>query len=121
MIHEDHTKWPKGSPIRVIKLSACEAPLFPPCSWDDWRIYEENTTVSFPVDYEVEGALMDEMEVGKPIVVLRTHRNGVRADGFFYTSPVREFKNGAAITMNSIYFIKILEDPIRAIEFRENS
>ena len=104
MESDNPTQFPLGTPVRLVKLSACENALIPPSPWEDWKIGEMNTR-SLPVDYELQGILVEPMEAGKPIRVLRTHRNGVRVDGFFQSSPVREFKNGAAITLNSIYFI----------------
>ena len=101
---DDPTLWPSGTSIRLVKLSACDDALSPSSSWEDWKIGEPNEG-SLPVDYELQGSLIEPMEVGKPILVHRTCRNGVRADGLFQSSPVREFKNGAAITLNSIYLI----------------
>lgn len=119
MTKQDCTSWPKGTPIKVIKLSACEGHVVPSSAWHDWSI-DGGNSASFPVDYEVEGFLTEAMQLGKPIIVFRTHRNGVRVDGLFYTTPVKEFKNGAAITLNSIYFIKKMEGPLRVIESIEN-
>jgi hypothetical protein len=104
MNSDDPTLWPIGTLVRVVKLSACNDPLSPSSSWEDWKIGELNDG-SLPVDYELQGSLIEPMEAGKSILVLRTHRNGVRADGLFQSTPVREFKNGAAITLNSIYLI----------------
>lgn len=102
---DNPTQWPVGTPVRLVKLSACDDAVVPPSTWEDWKMGELNTR-SLPVDYELQGILVEPMETGKRICVLRTHRNGVRVDGVFQSSLVREFKNGAAITLNSVYFIQ---------------
>ena len=101
---DDPTLWPPGTSVRLVKLSACDDAHSPSSSWEDWKVGKLNEG-SLPVYYELEGSLIEPMEVGKPILVHRTCRNGVKADGLFQSSPVREFKNGAAITLNSIYLI----------------
>ena len=101
---DDPTPWPAGISVRLVKLSACNKPVSPPSSWEAWKFGELNEG-SLPVDYELQGTLMEPIVIGKCMLVLRTHRNGVSSDGIFQSSPVREFKNGAAITLNSIYLI----------------
>jgi hypothetical protein len=84
---DDPTPWLPGTLVRLVKLSACDDALCPPLSWEDWKIGELNAR-SLPVDYEMEGSLIEPMEAGKPILLHRTCRNGVRADGLFQSTPV---------------------------------
>jgi len=62
-----------------------------------------------PIDYELRGFLIEPLCLGRSIFVARTHRNGVESRGIFISTPVRLFKKGAAITLNSVYFISRVE------------
>ena len=104
MNFDNPTLWPAGTAVRMVKLAAVDDPQHQTCSWDKWKPGQQNEGAP-PVDYELRGFLIEPLEIGKPIIVARTHRNGVQVMGTFVSTPVREFKNGAAITMNSIYFI----------------
>ena len=63
---------------------------------------------SIPIEYNLEGVLSYDIEVGKPVVVGRTKRNGVEAYGVFSTSRVTEVGNNYFKTMNSVYSYKFL-------------
>jgi hypothetical protein len=63
---------------------------------------------SIPVEYNLEGVLSYDIEVGKPVVVGRTKRNGVEAYGMFNTSTVTEVGNNYFKTKNSVYSYKFL-------------
>jgi hypothetical protein len=63
---------------------------------------------SIPVEYNLEGVLSYDIEVGKPVVVGRTKRNGVEAYGMFNTSTVTEVGNNYFKTKNSVYIYKFL-------------
>jgi hypothetical protein len=106
---KDPTLWPAGTEVRVVKLAVCEDALVPSCSWENWKPGRLNAGPP-PVDYELRGFLINRLEIGEPILVVRTHRNHVKAHGIFVSTPVREFKNGAAVTLNSIYMISCLEE-----------
>jgi hypothetical protein len=108
MQSEDPTLWPVGTGVRVVKLAVSEDALFQTCSWEDWKPGQLNAG-SPPVDYELWGRLIRPLQIGKPILLARTQRNHVKGEGIFVSTPVREFKNGAAITRNSIYFISRFE------------
>ena len=58
---------------------------------------------SIPIEYEIEGILLIPIEVGKPVNVLLTKRNGVVAEGFFQTSAVTELADNTFKTRNSVY------------------
>jgi len=63
---------------------------------------------SIPIEYNLEGVLSYDIEVGKSVVVGRTKRNGVEAYGVFSTSTVTEVGNNYFKTMNSVYSYKFL-------------
>jgi hypothetical protein len=63
---------------------------------------------SIPVEYNLEGVLSYDIEVGKPVVVGRTKRNGVEAYGVFSTSTVTEVGNKYFKTKNSLYSYKFI-------------
>lgn len=63
---------------------------------------------SIPIEYNLEGVLSYDIEVGKPVVVGRTKRNGVEAYGVFSTSTVTEVGNNYFKTKNSVYSYKFL-------------
>jgi len=92
-----------GTPVRVRKLCTCENPLVGPGSWADWKPGEQNN-LSLPTDYELRGFLLQPVEIGKMIVVYRTHRNGLRVDGLFRSTFVCDIeKESVAVTYNSRY------------------
>ena len=63
---------------------------------------------SIPVEYNLEGILSYDIEVGKSVVVGRTKRNGVEAYGVFTTSRVTEVGDKYFKTQNSVYSYKLL-------------
>ena len=63
---------------------------------------------SIPIEYNLEGVLSYDIEVGKPVVVGRTKRNGVEAYGVFSTSTVTEVGDNYFKTLNSLYLYKFL-------------
>ncbi len=63
---------------------------------------------SIPVEYEIEGHLIDSIQVGKPVYVMRTKRNSVVADGWFTTSTITEVSENTFKTKNSVYIYHYL-------------
>jgi len=63
---------------------------------------------SIPIEYNLEGVLSYDIEVGKSVVVGRTKRNGVEAYGVFSTSTVTEVGNKYFKTQNSVYSYRFL-------------
>lgn len=63
---------------------------------------------SLPIEYTIEGNLIDPIEIGKSVCVLRTKRNGVEATGFFQTSAVTEILKNTFKTNNSVYIYHYL-------------
>ena len=105
---EDPTQWSVGTPVRVVKLAACSDARRQACSWEDWNVGEMNGG-SVPVDYELMGLLIRPLKIGESILVARSTRNNISSRGIFLSTPVREIKNGAAITLNSIYFLSRID------------
>ena len=63
---------------------------------------------SIPIEYNLDGVLSYDIEVGKPVVVGRTKRNGVDAYGMFTTSRVTDVGDNYFKTKNSVYSYKFL-------------
>ena len=63
---------------------------------------------SIPIEYNVEGYLLYEIEVGKNVFIDRTKRNGVEVRGVFTTSRVTEVGDKYFKTQNSVYSYKFL-------------
>ena len=63
---------------------------------------------SIPVEYNLEGSLIYDIEVGKNVIVDRTKRNGEEVCGFFTTSRVTEVGDNYFKTRNSVYSYKFL-------------
>ena len=63
---------------------------------------------SIPVEYNLEGSLIYDIEVGKNVIVDRTKRNGVEVRGMFTTSRVTEVGDNYFKTQNSVYSYKLL-------------
>jgi hypothetical protein len=58
---------------------------------------------SLPIEYTIEGELVDPIQIGKCVNVLRTKRNGVVVIGYFNTSQVTEITENTFKTQNSVY------------------
>lgn len=63
---------------------------------------------SIPIEYNLEGYLLYEIEVGKNVFIDRTNRNGVDVRGVFTTSRVTEVGDNYFKTQNSLYSYKFL-------------
>lgn len=64
--------------------------------------------LSIPIEYNLEGYLIGEIEVGKNVIVDRTKRNGLEVRGMFTTSMVTEVGDSFFKTANSVYRYKYL-------------
>ena len=99
--------------IRLIKACASENPAYPTPNADDFIPGMDHGNVSLPEGYTIEGMLEHTIEVGKSIVIARTHRNGIAADGLTETSPVAAINqlddNKLQVeTANSVYTLEYL-------------
>ena len=63
---------------------------------------------SIPIEYNLEGNLINDIKVGESVIVERSKRNGVSVYGVFTTSRVTEVGDKYFKTQNSVYSYKFL-------------
>ena len=68
----------------------------------------QGNNYSVPVEYNLEGSLIYDIEVGKNVIVERIKRNGVEVRGLFTTSRVTDVGDNYFKTQNSVYSYKFL-------------
>ena len=77
---------------------------------DKVRLKKETTLVEqkdgLNDNYTLEGVLAEPIEMGKPIMVFRSNRNGINAIGFFTSSFVVEINKDKITTQNSVWQIQ---------------
>ena len=94
--------------IYIEKLAEVTGGL-PARSMDEHIMGKPNDNYSsIPIEYNLEGYLLYEIEVGKNVIVERTKRNGEEVCGMFTTSRVTEVGNNYFKTQNSVYSYKFL-------------
>ncbi len=95
--------------ICIEKLAEVKGGL-PARSMDEHIMGESNNNgeSSVPIEYNVEGYLLYEIEVGNNVFIDRTKRNGVDVRGVFTTSRVTEVGDKYFKTQNSVYQYKFL-------------
>ena len=94
--------------IYIEKLAEVKGGL-PARSMNDHIMGESNdNNTSIPIEYNLEGYLLYEIEVGKNVFVDRTKRNGEAVRGVFTTSRVTEVGDNYFKTQNSVYSYKFL-------------
>jgi len=102
--------------VKITKIREAESPKYRSAQWDEWKLGQGNPDTSLPVEYELEGEIIQEGVIGKSLIVARTKRNGVSALGMFATSTIQDitvYKNITVIeTMNSVYWVEKIEDEI---------
>jgi hypothetical protein len=95
--------------VKIIKLKAAQNPQTPSGRWDTYQIGSRNNRESLPVDYEMIGDLLFEIEVGYPVIMRCVERNGTPCDSVFTSTPVLEITEGGFRTANSIYLMEPVE------------
>ena len=95
--------------IYIEKLAEVEGGL-PARSMEEHNMGKPNDYCysSIPIEYNVEGYLLYEIEVGKNVFIDRIKRNGVEVRGVFTTSRVTEVGDKYFKTQNSVYSYKFL-------------
>ena len=95
--------------IYIEKLSEVEGGL-PARSMEEHIIGESNNNgeSSIPIEYNVEGYLLYEIQVGKKVFIDRIKRNGEEVRGLLTTSRVTEVGEKYFKTQNSVYSYKFL-------------
>ena len=92
--------------VTVEKIAAAPNPVTSPGTWDEWECGSDQNHGSLPIDYTLVGYLRFPVQIGNPIILLRTHRNGVECLGYFRSTPVVQFRGDQLVeTFNSIYRI----------------
>ena len=92
--------------IYIEKLSEVEGGLPAIKTRDHIAGQPQGDNYSIPIQYNLEGSLIYDIEVGKSVIVERTKRNGVEVCGVFSTSRVTEVGVNYFKTQNSVYSYK---------------
>jgi len=100
----------KKAIIRKVKHIGDDIPA---AEMEDFVLGAVNDGVSLPVDYTIRGIITC-LEIGRPMVVARTHRNDVEVDGITQTSIVKDIRHTkkklVVETQNSEYHIELLDE-----------
>lgn len=91
--------------VKITKIKAVDSPLCPTPPMCEHIAGQPNVGTSLPIEYWVTGHLIDDVEVGKSVVVTRDCRNGVKTSGLFTTSTVTEITDSGFKTLNSEYLL----------------
>lgn len=95
---------PDESPHVIIrKIGTSRAPDAPAAAPGQLDQEASNPTHSLPIDYEMEGHLLEPIAIGRTIRLRRFRRNDVLADGLFESSEVVAIREPFVETRNSIY------------------
>lgn len=95
--------------VRISKLSPSDDPKVQTPSFEDYNSLKGVADLSLPIDYWIEGYLTQAPEIGKPVIVEREIRNGIKVSGIFVTSSVAKFSDKEFQTQNSVYKIEYLK------------
>lgn len=100
----------KGTKIYLEKIEESSNPLCPTPKFEDYFSGEDNGNVSIPISYNIEGVLLNDINIGQSIIALRSKRNNIEYSGLFSTSDVKTISAVDGFTMietnNSIYRMK---------------
>lgn len=98
--------------IKLKKISEAAAPKYRAANWDEYKCGEDNGDISLPIEYELTGMIIGDLEVGKSLAINRNTRNGVECLGIFYSTTVKNIteKDNFKIieTENSVYLLEDL-------------
>ena len=98
--------------VKITKIAISDNPEVDTPCMKDYKAGQDNGNVSLPVEYWIEGYLMNEPKIGTSVLVNRTSRNGVDCAGIFTTSQVTKILEDGFETLNSIYKVEVLWKPI---------
>jgi hypothetical protein len=93
--------------VKITKLRESANPVVKAGDPETYQ-YGQLNDVSVPIDYTVEGELIEPITIGRGVFVNRSKRNGVAAPGIFQTSPVVKIKKNGFETQNSVYLVENL-------------
>lgn len=94
--------------VKISKVAHLEDAIHDAPPIYDYVAGEDNGNVSLPVEYYLEGFMHEAPTVGRPLIVLRTSRNGVEIGGLFTTSTVTEITEDGFKTLNSVYKLEYI-------------
>lgn len=100
-----------SSYVRIEKLEGRPDQLFNPALMNEWVPGEHNGAKGLPIGWTVEGYLLTDVEVGKPIKLDRRRRNNIDMIGDFQTSDIDTISDNVVATRNSIYRIVEIGEP----------
>ena len=96
--------------VKLTKLLASRNAIFPPGDPKSFVAGSpDNPGVSLPIDYTLEGTLVNDIVVGSTVQIFRTKRNEVEFPGFFESSTVSQIGDEGFTTQNSVYKVEILK------------
>jgi hypothetical protein len=101
-----------GAFVRIIKRAQSSSPFVPAGEWGSYIPGAWPQSTSLPVDYEIVGYLVDDIEVDKPVRLLRIARNGTEILGIYQSTPVLELRSDGYITRNSVYSVDVVESQL---------
>ena len=94
--------------VKISKVAHLENALHNTIPLSDYVAGQDNGNISLPVDYWLEGFMVEPPSVGKSLIVARTSRNGVDVGGYFTTSEVTEITEDGFKTLNSLYKLEYI-------------
>lgn len=96
----------KNKRVRVKKIAVSSEPKYKTPKFDDYEAGVHGNQMSVPVEYEVKGRLVIDVEEQGFIYLSRDTRNGVEADGLFRSSRIQKIKGNIVETYNSRYIVE---------------
>ncbi len=99
----------KKTKVLLEKVRPAALPSVPTAKAEDFKMGQINLGVSVPTGYNCEGILLEDVEVGHPIQMLRQKRQGIESAGIFESSIVNIIEDNLIYTDNSIYRITELD------------
>jgi hypothetical protein len=95
--------------IKLTKIKASENPEYRTPHWNGYKHGVVNKDTSIPIDYWVEGYLINLLKIGESALIERTIRNGEKVYGFMSTSKIIKINGDVFETLNSFYKIEYLD------------
>ena len=98
--------------VRLVKYGSVAEPLYPS---GDPRTYGPgpHDSESPPVGFTLTGWLIRPPKEGDIAVLVKTHRNGNRVEGLFWSSSIVTAKHRTFVTQNSVYCWRRVRRPKR--------
>jgi len=99
--------------VKISKIGIAPNAAYPTPAAEEYIPGEDNGAVSLPINYTIEGYLVNPIKETQHITVQREKRNGIPVAGFFSTSEVEKITKidettYVAKTLNSVYNVEYL-------------